>query len=442
MTSQVRPPSVRGKASNPWQREENLYPAAALTRQPKVFIKTFGCQMNVRDSEIIKGLLLDKGFRVLNEEIGQVDGVLFVTCSVRQHAEDKVWSEIGRFSKLNPKPVIGLVGCMAENYKQDAFKRMPGIDLVVGTNNIGEFPQLLTKIFMLQESMPSQAQISPGGQVKHFPIPLRKSLKVTSEGDFFDLGRPMPKIISVGKARRDEVVYRPEFRQKRERAFVVISEGCDNFCSYCVVPYVRGELRHRKPGNILKEIKFNIDKGVKSITLIGQNVNAYKYNGTDFVKLLVSVNSIPGLGGFSFISSHPKDIAGHLFKTMAGLEKLEKYLHLPVQSGSDRILRLMKRGYSRRRYLGLIDEYRRKLPGGRLTTDIIVGFPGESEDDFRKTQDLVERARFSSAYIFKYSPRPNTEADKLKDDVPQKEKQRRHKILLDLQKQISRESKL
>ena len=370
----------------------------------KVFIRTFGCQMNVRDAEVIKGLLIESGFKILDEENGQVDAVLFVTCSVRQHAEDRVWSEIGRFSKLKPKPLIGLVGCMAENYKEEAFKKMPGIDLAVGTNNIGELPQLLTKIF--------------------------------------NAGRPLPKIISVGKARRDEVVYRPEFRQERARAFVVISEGCDNFCSYCVVPYVRGKLRHRPPDNILREIRFNIDKGIESVTLIGQNVNAYKYNGTDFIRLLESVNSLRGLGRFSFISSHPKDIAGHLFKTMAGLEKLEKYLHLPVQSGSDKILRLMKRGYSRRSYLDLIDEYRRTLPGAGLTTDIIVGFPGESEDDFRKTLELVERARFNSAYIFKYSPRPNTEAEKLRDDVPQKEKQRRHRTLLETQRQISKEFSL
>jgi tRNA-2-methylthio-N6-dimethylallyladenosine synthase len=386
----------------------------------KIFIRTFGCQMNVRDSEIIKGLLLDNGFKVVDEDQDNFNAILFVTCSVRQHAEDRVWSEIGRFSKLKPKPVIGLVGCMAENYKQEAFKRMPGIDLVVGTNNIGEIPQLLKEIFTERRGSKEEDR------------------KTENESRATNHER---RILAVGKARRDEVVYRPEFRQERARAFVVISEGCDNFCSYCVVPYVRGELRHRPPESILKEIKFNIDKGVESITLIGQNVNAYKYNGTDFVRLLESVNSIPGLGGFSFISSHPKDIAGHLFKTIASLEKLEKYLHLPVQSGSDRILRLMKRGYSRRRYLGLIDEYRRKLPGARLTTDIIVGFPGEGEDDFRKTTDLVERARFSSAYIFKYSPRPNTEAEKLKDDVPKEEKQRRHRILLDLQRKISHQLK-
>ena len=366
--------------------------------------------MNIRDSEAIKGLLLHGGFGITDEETN-ADAVLFVTCSVRQHAEDKVWSEIGRIAKKGQSPsgsapVIGLVGCMAENYKGEAFKRMPGIDLVVGTNNIGEIPRLLKEIFDARRNT-----------------------------------RDAKRKLAVGKAKRDEFVYRPGFRQEKDSGFVVISEGCDNFCSYCVVPYVRGRLRHRKPENILKEIKGNIEKGMDYVTLLGQNVNAYKCDETDFIALLKLVNAIEGLPEFSFVTSHPKDASVKLFQAMADLEKLKKYLHLPFQSGSNRILELMRRGYSANHYLELAKQYQKIVPGGVLSTDVIVGFPGETEEDFLKTKELLEEVRFNHAYIFKYSPRPNTGAKKLKDDVPKEEKERRHKILLDRQRQISRELK-
>lgn len=372
----------------------------------KVYIWTAGCQMNIRDSEAIEGLLLESGFEITEEE-KKAEVVLFVTCSVRQHAEDRVWSEIGRFSKFNPKPIIGLIGCMAENYKDNAFKRMPGINLVVGTNNIAEITNLL-KVALSQREEKAKTKI---------------------------------RFLAVSRQQRDEFVYQPKFRQDNDNSFVIISEGCDNFCSYCVVPYVRGRLRHRTPENILKEIEGVIKKGITSITLLGQNVDAYKYDGVDFIKLLELVNSLEGLEKFSFITSHPKDVAKNLFEAMAGLEKLKKYLHLPAQSGSDRILQLMKRGYSSSHYLDLVGGYRRALPEAGLTTDIIVGFPGESEDDFEATLDLLKKIRFNSAYIFKYSPRPHAEAGKLKDDVPAPEKERRHKILLETQKRISKELK-
>lgn len=361
--------------------------------------------MNLRDSEAIKGLLLEGGFGIAGEE-KEAPIVLLVTCSVRQHAEDKVWSEIGRLAKAVPKPVIGLIGCMAENYKDAAFKRMQGIDLVVGTNNIGEIPELLKKL-------------------------LDEGRTTRDEG----------RLISVSKKERDEFVYEPAFREEKENSFVVISQGCDNFCSYCVVPYVRGRLRHRGLEHILKEIECCIEKGITAVTLLGQNVNSYSYGETDFLKLLKLVNSINGLKEFSFVTSHPKDASPEMFKVMSGLDKLKKYLHLPFQSGSNRILKLMKRGYTREHYLHLAKEYRKIVPEGALTTDIIVGFPGESEEDFRQTLDLMQDARFNSAYIFKYSPRTAAAASKLKDDVLKQEKERRHKIILETQKRISKELK-
>src|SRR3990167_704805 len=405
---------------------------------PKVFIRTFGCQMNLRDSEVITGLLLEGGFGITEEE-KQADAVLFVTCSVRQHAEDKVWSEIGRIVKKGQSPsgtvpVIGLVGCMAENYKDAAFKRMPGIDLVVGTNNIGEIPQLLKEIFDARRNT-----------------------------------RDAKRKLAVEKAQRDELVYRPGFRQEKNHSFVVISEGCDNFCSYCIVPYVRLRLRHRKSEDIIKEIETAIGQGIDSVTLLGQNVNAYQFKAVsqdqkirisppplpspqrgreyrsrsivNFIQLLELVNDIDGLREFSFVTSHPKEASPELFQAMADLGKLKKYLHLPFQSGSNRILELMHRGYSAKHYLELAKQYRKIVPGGMLSTDVIVGFPGESEEDFLKTKELIEEVRFNHAYIFKYSPRPNTKAEKLKDGVPKDEKERRHKILLDRQRQISQELK-
>ncbi|HAH19950.1 MAG TPA: tRNA (N6-isopentenyl adenosine(37)-C2)-methylthiotransferase MiaB [Candidatus Omnitrophica bacterium] len=400
----------------------------------KVYIRTFGCQMNLRDSEVIAGLLLEGGFGVTEEE-EKADAVLFVTCSVRQHAEDKVWSEIGRFSKMVPKPVIGLVGCMAENYKDKAFKRMQGIDVVVGTNNIGEIPYLLKEVFAHQ-------LIS---SLAHQPF------------------------LAVSKKERDEVVYESMFRQEKDSSFVVISEGCDNFCSYCVVPYVRGRLRHRNYKNIIAEIEQNIKQGIERVTLLGQNVNAYQFKSVsqyqeirilppplpsphqgrayrsrsivNFMQLLKLVNDIDGLREFSFVTSHPKDASVELFEAMAKLDKLKKYLHLPFQSGSNRILELMKRGYTRERYLQLAGEYRKIVPQGELTTDIIVGFPSETEEDFKETLELVQKVRFNGAYIFKYSPRPHAKAGELPDDVPKIEKERRHRILLETQKKISKELK-
>jgi len=208
-----------------------------------------------------------------------------------------------------------------------------------------------------------------------------------------------------------------------------------------VVPYVRGSLRNRNYKHILKEIEEAIDKGITKITLLGQNVNAYQYDSVNFVNFVKLVNFVNGLKEFSFITSHPKDTSSDLFQVMADLEKLKKYLHLPVQSASDRILKLMNRGYTRKFYLDLVDNYRKIVEHGILTTDIIVGFPGETEKDFQDTYNLVKDVRFNAAYIFKYSSRAHTEAEKLVDDVPKEEKERRHRIILELQKEISRKKR-
>jgi tRNA-2-methylthio-N6-dimethylallyladenosine synthase len=289
---------------------------------------------------------------------------------------------------------------MAQNYKEAIFQRVPEVDFVVGPQDIDKIPEIVGRLAGRGQS----------------PVTGKRS------GDSPLFQR---KIWETEGGARPEEIYHSGFYADKKHVYVVISEGCSNFCSYCVVPYVRGPLRNRDHREILREIEEAVDKGIKSITLLGQNVNAYstdcrlqtkdhrlkaekKKENVTFVKLLELVNEIKGLKEFSFITSHPKDTTVDLFRAMAGLEKLKKYLHLPVQSGSDKILELMNRGYTRKYYLDLADNYRKIVKGGVLTSDIIVGFPGETETDFQDTYDLVKTACFNAGFIFKYSPRPHT----------------------------------
>jgi tRNA-2-methylthio-N6-dimethylallyladenosine synthase len=381
----------------------------------RFYIRTFGCQMNVRDSEIIAGLLRAGGYQ-LAAEAQEADIVILNTCSVRQHAEERVWSEIGRLRRKRKeggggtkgeRPIIGVIGCMAQNYKDEIFRRAPNVDFVVGPSDIDKIPGIIDRLVYRPSSI------------------VHRNLYET-------------KIWETDGDSRPEEIYHTGFRQDKEHAYAVISEGCSNFCSYCVVPYVRGALRNRKHQDILREIKEATEKGITKITLLGQNVNAYQDNGVDFAGLLQRVEAIEGLKAFSFVTSHPKDISVKLFKVMADCAKLEKYLHLPVQSGSDRILGLMNRGYTSKFYLDLADNYRKIVKDGALTTDIIVGFPTEAEKDFRDTCELVKNTEFDAAFIFKYSPRRHTKAAELPDDVGQEEKEKRHGLILELQKKISK----
>ena len=389
-----------------------------------IYIRTFGCQMNVRDSEVICGLLQKEGYQI-TQDPRKASIIIFNTCSVRQHAEDKVWSEVGRYKKgQSPAgrtvPIIGIVGCMAQNYKEKIFDRVPNVNFVVGPQDLHKTPEIIKKLSVLSCQSSEEKGQSPR----------------SGDSSFFQR-----KIWETDGQIRPDEIYHSGFYQDKKHAYVVISEGCSNYCSYCVVPYVRGELRNRNYKEILEEIEEAVDRGITKITLLGQNVNAYQYNQVSFIKLINLVNLVKGLKEFNFITSHPKDTPLDLFKAMADLDKLKKYLHLPVQSGSDRILKLMNRGYARKFYLDLIDNYRKIVKDAILTTDIIVGFPTETETDFLQTHNLVKDIEFNAAYIFKYSPRPRTEAEKLADDVQRKEKEKRHRIILELQKEISRKIK-
>ena len=381
--------------------------------------------MNVRDSEVLCGLLKEAGFSLIDGP-EKADIIIFNTCSVRQHAEDRVFSLIGEYKKkqtrgqslknscwdniLERVPLVGIVGCMAKNYQDKIFDKAPDVDFVVGPGDIAKIPEIIKKLVVFKK----EGAASLGG----------RSLYES-------------KIWETDGEARPEEIYHTGFYENKKHAYVVISEGCSNFCSYCVVPYVRGPLRHRHHKDILSEAKEAIDNGITEITLLGQNVNAYKYEDVNFTRLIELVNSIKGLKRFGFMTSHPKDASSDLFKAIAGLDKLKKSLHLPVQSGSDRILKLMNRGYCRRFYLDLVDNYRKIVKCGTLTTDIIIGFPTESEIDSRETYNLIKDTGFNSAYIFKYSPRPHTEAAKFPDDVAKKEKEARHALILELQRSIS-----
>jgi tRNA-2-methylthio-N6-dimethylallyladenosine synthase len=389
----------------------------------KVFLKTWGCQMNISDSEVICGILKQAGYSLVDEP-KKADIIIFNTCSVRQHAEDKFWSEVGRY-KSQTKPIIGVIGCMAQNYKDAIFQRAPQVDFVVGPSDIDKIPQIVNRLTKSPDCPVGRQGHEVGGQNL-------TEIKIWETDGYI----------------RAEEIYHTGFHQDKEHAYVVISEGCSNFCSYCVVPYVRGSLHNRNQEDIIREIEEVVEKGINKVTLLGQNVNAYRstvhsvhQSTVGFIELLKLINNIKGLQEFSFITSHPKDTSLDLFKAMAELEKLKKYLHLPVQSGSDSILKMMNRAYTRKFYLDLAANYRKIVEGGTLTTDIIVGFPGEKEEDFKDTYGLVKDIQFEGAYIFKYSTRPNTEAAKLVDDVAQEEKERRHGLILELQKSISKKKR-
>jgi tRNA-2-methylthio-N6-dimethylallyladenosine synthase len=357
-------------------------------RSKKAHIRTYGCQMNVRDSEVISGLLKNAGYKLVDKP-DEADVVIFNTCSVRQHAEEKVWSEVGGVTKSflldfaadsrkikaggTPRPIkkiIGLVGCMAQNYQDEIFRRAPAVDFVVGPSDIAKIPAIIHKLSAIR-----------------YPLNAKSLFE--------------NKIWETDGAGRPEEIYHTGFYNDKDHAYVVISEGCSNYCSYCVVPYVRGPLRKRSYRDILREIEETIDKGIKKITLLGQNVNAYREGEVGLVELVELVELVKGLEEFSFITSHPKDTSSELFKAMADCGKLKKYLHLPVQSGSDRILKLMNRGYTSGDYLRLVGEYRKIVEKGLLTTDIIVGFPGETGQEFRDTCDLIKEVEFDAGYFFK-----------------------------------------
>jgi tRNA-2-methylthio-N6-dimethylallyladenosine synthase len=372
-----------------------------LMKQKRVHILTYGCQMNVSDSEKIEASLLSIGYTA-TRSIKNADLVILNTCSVRAKAEEKIYGVLLTMKgelKRNPRLLIGVGGCVAQQEGERLLNRVPHLSFVFGTHNLHLLPQ------MVQEA---------------------------------ETGRRLVETSFMDDDSRLDLF--PSQRGGGVSCYVTIMQGCDNFCSYCIVPFVRGREVSRRSSDILNEINRLVENGTREITLLGQNVNSYglkESENADFSTLLRQVAAIPGLERIRFMTSHPKDISGPLIDCYADLEKLCAHIHLPIQSGSDRVLQMMNRGYTRKEYLQKAELLRRARPGILFTSDLIVGFPGETEEEFSETLSLMEEVNFSDSYSFVYSPRPETAAASLPDEVTKTEKAERLDRLLALQRKMT-----
>jgi tRNA-2-methylthio-N6-dimethylallyladenosine synthase len=365
----------------------------------KVYLETYGCQMNVADSELVGGLLTAQEY-ALTGDIGDADVILVNTCAVRDNAEQRIHGRLGLFQSYKarkPDLVVGVLGCMAERLRTDLIEEKKMVDLVVGPDEYRKLPGLLER-----------ASIGEKG------IAVRLSRVETYE--------------DIEPLRTDGV-----------SAWISVMRGCDKFCTFCVVPFTRGRERSRPLAGIVDEVRVLAGRGFREITLLGQNVNSYRDGDYDFADLMGSVAAVDPRVRIRFTTSHPQDMSEKLIVTIASHENLCKYIHLPVQSGSDRILALMNRTYTVDHYLRLVERIRRAIPGVSLTTDIISGFPGETVEDHLRTMDLMREVQYDGAYTFKYSPREATPAWELIDDVPEEEKGRRVYEIARMQQEISHE---
>ncbi len=379
----------------------------------KIFLRSFGCQMNKLDSNLVVNSFVQNGFE-LTEDIGETDIVLINTCSVRNHAEERVLSMLGHLKhikKTNPHLIVAVFGCMAQRLKDDLLNH-PVVNIVCGPMQIPELPKLVHNAL---EKAKKQKAVSEN--IRHKPEAENLASLDDFEQDFDSVEEHLPA-----------------------QAFVRVMHGCDNFCTYCVVPYVRGPEISRPPAKIITQIKKLVDAGVKQVTLLGQTVNSYKYDSVGFADLLYEVSKIDGLEWIKFVTCFPRDFDERIFQAMLDLPKVCRYLHIPAQSGSDRILKAMNRRYTAQEYLDIIYKAKEMVPDIAVAGDFIVGFPGETDEDFQKTVELVQKAKYKNSYIFKYSPRPGTRADeKMPDDVPMEVKKQRNNDLLAVQEQISAE---
>jgi len=372
-------------------RMQNDLEKSKTSKQKHYYIATFGCQMNAHDSEKLAGMLEQMGYQKTDQE-NEADFILYNTCCVRENAEQKVYGKLGYLKYLkdmNKDLIIAICGCMMQ---QDTVlniikSKYPHVDIIFGTFNIYKLPELLQTYLETKET-----------------------------------------VINIWNEHKDIVEDLPSIRKYKFKASVNIMYGCNNFCTYCIVPYVRGRERSRQPEDILNEIKELVADGVKEIMLLGQNVNSYGKtlkDGISFAQLLRKVNEIEGLKRIRFMTSHPKDLSDELILAMRDCDKVCKSLHLPFQAGSTEILKKMNRKYTKEQYLELAEKIQNTIPDIALTTDIIVGFPGENEEDFQDTLDVVRKVRFSGAYTFIYSKRTGTPAATMEGEVPEEICQRR-----------------
>lgn len=365
----------------------------------KVYIETYGCQMNLADSEVVMGILKNQGYS-LTKEIGNADVVFLNTCSIRDNAEQRIHGRLGNLKKLkykNPNMVVGVLGCMAERLREELIEKKKIVDLVVGPDEYRRLPEFIDKAFSGEKGI---------------------GVKLSRTETYDDL---VP------------------FREDGLSAWISVMRGCDKFCTYCVVPFTRGRERSRSLNSIVNEVKVLSERGFREITLLGQNVNSYLDGENDFADLLAASAEVDKLLRIRFSTSHPQDLSDKLLYTIAEHPNLCNYIHLPVQSGSNRILEGMNRTYSIEHYFNIINKAREIIPGVSFSTDIIAGFPTESDEEHKMTIDVMKKVRYDGAYMFKYSPREGTPAFKMDDDVSEEIKSKRLSEIIDLQHSISYE---
>jgi len=435
--------------------------------QKTFYLETFGCQMNVHDSEKVVGTLVRQGYRQV-ETVEQADLILYNTCSIRDKAEQKVFHRLADYKKLAAEGKrFGVLGCVAQQEGQKIFERAPHVSLVCGSASYRKLPEMLVRLEAIQDiaSHPSRKERGLDGAPGEIPRAVGESTALRYDAEFIachpsktakggaaavgvarDSGlgtRDLVRITGLDDRQTDQC-FETEFtaRNNPHRGYITIIEGCDKFCAYCVVPFTRGKERSRTSDSVLAEARQMADLGYSEIQLLGQNVNSYKDPAGDlrkkrsFAELLAAVGEVPGIKRVRFTTSHPRDFGRDIVEAIDAVPTLCDHVHLPVQSGSTRVLKAMQRLYTRDQYLERIAWMRAARRDIAITTDVIVGFPGETEAEFGETLSLLDEIGFDGIFSFKYSPRPNTPALSLEDAIPDKEKARRLAVLMEEQKEI------
>lgn len=398
------------------KERDSRTPGGPLGDAHRLYIETVGCQMNVLDSELVVGGLKEAGY-VLTNDPRDADTILFNTCSVRQHAEDKIYSALGRLrhaKNRRPDLVIGVLGCMAQKDQEIIFRRAPHVDLICSPGQLARVPDLI------DQARTERRHLAALGLARNEGT----KLNILNSFESYDPSRD------------------PDLRPTPFQAYLRLMMGCDKFCTYCIVPTVRGPEQGRAPELIVAEAKRLVEEGCREITLIGQTVNSYRHVAGDgrqarLSDILARIHDFTGLARIKYITNYPKDMTDDLLQAAGTLSKVSPYVHVPAQSGCDQVLTAMKRGYSVGFYREMLERIRERIPGATISSDFIVGFPGETEASFSKTCDLVRAARFKNSFIFKYSPREGTKAFPIPETVPEEEKKRRNHQLLEIQAEIS-----
>ncbi len=428
-------------------------------------IITFGCQMNEHDSEVISGMLTQRGYMEMPAAGEATEGtdvasqrdpdiMIINTCSIRDNADQRFFGTLGQLKKIKarkPDFVVCVCGCMMqqEHITTRIRRSYPWVDVIFGTHNIHEFPDMLEELY---ENRAKAARAEAGDAKAAGPATDSADEKSACANAAADYARAKHEIRSAKDTRVDRIYEDaekiveglPAKRLYNHKSFVNIMFGCNNFCAYCIVPYTRGREKSRCPEDIISEVRTLVADGVKEVTLLGQNVNSYRgvdREGTqwDFTDLIYALNDSEGLERIRFMTSHPKDLSDRLIDAFAKCDKLCNYIHLPVQAGSSEVLKRMNRRYTREKYLELVRKLREAVPGIAISTDIIVGFPGETEEDFAQTLELAEEVRYDSAFTFLYSPRPGTPAAEYEDQIPEQVKHERFNRLVETMNRISAE---